>query len=289
MTNPLRKLWRAATPSSHPAPHKNVVNQPVGNELLMSDRRASKRHFYPLPAMVRYGVAASEQQVGIYNFSDQGLCFRSEVRFPVGAAVEITTTLPQHPLFNGRKVRYLAHVKRVTLERGDFIVGASIYRCETLAQPSDAAGTRAGRKTGSGNIPAEGRRTASLPATGRSDQRKTSKLKKDDGRQFSRYRCTTQAQFRTPGGPILSGEVANLSLGGCYVQTPEPYPVGASLELVMQVGRNRIYSQGRVTVVDEKQGMGVEFESNLRDCLQRLPRFVQVVSTGRRMSDPRKN
>lgn len=290
MTNPLRKLWRVATPS-HSAPQKNVATQPVGNELLMSDRRASKRHFYPLPATVRYGVAASEQQVGIYNFSDQGLCFRSEVRFPVGAAVEITTTLPQHPLFNGRKVRYLAHVKRVTLERGEFIVGASIYRCETLAQSSNAAGTRAGRKTGIATVLAEDRTTASasLRATGHSDQRKTSKPKKDDCRQFSRYRCTTQAQFRAPGGPILSGKVANLSLGGCYVQTPEPYPVGASLELVMQLGRNRIYTQGRVTAVDEKQGMGVKFEGNLRDCLQRLPRFVQVVSTGRRINDHRKN
>lgn len=119
---------------------------------------------------------------------------------------------------------------------------------------------------------------------------KVAKKGPDNGRQFSRYSCATQAQFRTPGNcAISSGEVVSLSLGGCYIQSSEPYPVGASLELVMQVGRNRIYTQGRVTAVNEKHGMGVEFESNLRDCLQRLPRFVKIVSSGGQARDSGKN
>jgi hypothetical protein len=289
MTNPLRKFWRAATPSRF-SPKQEAPAKPVGDELLRSDRRAAKRHFHPLPAKLRYGIAASEQPVGIYNFSDTGLCFRSDVRFPVGAAVEVTVTLPQLPLFDGRTVRYLAHVKRVSLERGEFIVGASIQRCETLARTSVASTSKAQQQqAGSVGTPAaeltgpSWRRTA-----GKADRRKVCNAKADDCRQFSRYRCATHAQFRVAGeGAILSGEVANLSLGGCYIQTANPSAIGASIELVLLMGRNRIYTQGRVTAVKEKQGMGVEFESNLRDCLQRLPRFVQVVSTGRRMNEGR--
>lgn len=288
MTNPFRKLWRAATPSRS-GPKQDAPAKPVGNELLLNDRRAAKRHFYPLPATLRFGVAATAQPVGIYNFSDSGLCFRSDVRFPVGAAVEITTTLPQHPLFNGCTVRYLAHVKRVTLERGEFIVGASIYRCETLSSRSEGVKTRAERKAGNDfptTVPAKTR--TSTRSAGKSDRRNAAKLKADDCRHFSRYSCSTHAQFRVPGeGSIRSGEVANLSLGGCYIHTPHPYPVGSRLELVLQMGRNRIYTQGRVTVGNDKQGMGVEFESNLRDCLQRLPRFIQVVSAGRRQNEGR--
>jgi hypothetical protein len=102
--------------------------------LLLEDRRMVKRHFYPLPATVRNGVTGAEERVGIYNFSEKGLCFRSEVRFPVGTSVEITAKLPGKPLFDGRTVRYLAQVTRVTLERGAFTVGAVINRCETVNQ-----------------------------------------------------------------------------------------------------------------------------------------------------------
>ena len=285
MTNPLRKLWRAATPS-HSTPKQHAAPQPVGNELLKNDRRAAKRHFYPLPATLRYGVAATEERVGIYNFSEKGLCFRSDVRFPMGASLEITAKLPQKPLFDGRTVRYLARVKRVTLERGQFTVGAVIERCENLSRGTDSATTSPKQHPGTDRKLKSGSPQAGTAAK----VNKAAKKEPDNGRQFSRYSCATQAQFRTPGNDaISSGEVANLSLGGCYIQSSQPCPVGASLELVMQVGRNRIYTQGRVTVVNGKHGMGVEFESNLRDCLQRLPRFIKVVSSGRKARDHGKN
>lgn len=286
MTNPLRKLWRAANPSpSSSKSRKDAAPRPVGNELLKNDRRAVKRHFYPLPATLRYGVAATAERVGIYNFSDKGLCFRSDVRFPIGASLEITAKLPQKPLFDGRTVRYLARVKRVALERGQFTVGAAIDRCENLSQAIDSTTTSPKQHPGTRQRSEMDRKLKSgSPQAGTAAKvNKAAKKEPDNGRQFSRYSCATQAQFRTPGnGAISSGEVINLSLGGCYIQSSEPCPVGASLELVMQVGRNRIYTQGRVTVVNGKNGMGVEFESSLRDCLQRLPRFIKVVSSGRK-------
>jgi hypothetical protein len=291
MTNPLRKLWRAATPS-HSTSKQHAAPRSLGNELLVNDRRAAKRHFYPLPATLRYGVAATEERVGIYNFSEKGLCFRSDVRFAIGALLEITAKLPQKPLFDGRTVRYFVRVKRVTLERGQFTVGAVIDRSENLSQAIDSATTRAGQHLGTRQRSAMDRKpkSGSLQARTAGKVNKAAKREPVNGRQFSRYSCATQAQFRTPGSAgISSGEVVNLSLGGCYVQSSEPCPVGTSLELVMQVGRNRIYAQGRVIVVNGKNGMGVEFESSLRDCLQRLPRFIKVVSSGRQARDHGKN
>jgi hypothetical protein len=76
----------------------------------------------------------------------------------------------------------------------------------------------------------------------------------------------------------MSGEVSNLSLAGCFVQTTQPCPVGASVEIVVQAGKARIYTQGRVTSVKKNQGMAVEFVGDLAQRLQRLPRFVQMVS-----------
>lgn len=291
MTNPLRKLWRAAAPS-HPGTGISEA-RPVGNELLRSDRRLAKRHFDPLPATVRYGLGASEEQVGIYNFSEKGLCFRSGVRFPIGAAVEITTTLPQKPLFGRRKVRYLAHVSRVSLQLGEFVVAAVICRCETLAEPaapraaatpeSAAGGSRASSHD---NVAPDRNAVDSIPVAIEPHVAKASGgAPSVNCRQFSRYPCASPVQFRTPDQEITSGQLTNLSLAGCYIHTPQPCRVGASLEIVVQDGSARIYTQGRVKAVQESQGMAVEFVGDLPQRLQRLPRFVQVVSASRHQNN----
>ena len=270
MTNPLRRIWRATTPSSSCRSRSSQVPA-TGNELQVKDRRVVKRHFYPLPATVRYGATGTEERVGIYNFSEKGLCFRSEMRLRAGTSVEITAKLPGKPLFDGRTVRYFAQVTRVTLERGAFSVGAVINRCETVTEGSDSPKTSPAEEVTASPAPGLAKKAADRP--------KAVKPKQRDGRQFSRYNCGTQAQFRVSDtGKIVSAELTNLSLGGCHLQTAEPCPVGTSLEIVVQVGKARIYTQGRVTALQKEQGMGVKFESNLRECLQRLPRFVQMVA-----------
>jgi hypothetical protein len=82
----------------------------------------------------------------------------------------------------------------------------------------------------------------------KSDRPRAVKPKQREGRQFSRYNCGPQAQFRvSETGKIVSAVLTNLSLGGCNLQTAESCPVGTSLEIVVQVGEARIYTQGRVT------------------------------------------
>jgi hypothetical protein len=61
--------------------------------------------------------------------------------------------------------------------------------------------------------------------------------------------------------------------------------LGASLEIVVQDGSARIYTQGRVKAVQESQGMAVEFVGDLPQRLRRLPRFVEVVSASRYQND----
>src|SRR5690348_6232270 len=135
MINPFGKLRRTAKPSKSSSKNE-LENKPTGNVLHLSERRLMKRQVHPLPATLRYGIAASETPVRIHDFSAKGLCFRGEVRLPIGAAVEITATLPQTPGFASRKVRYLAHVVRVTREPGKFVTAVLIFSCETLAQES---------------------------------------------------------------------------------------------------------------------------------------------------------
>ena len=276
MTNPFRKLWRAAAPTNSRG-KKDLEGRQAGNVLHLNERRLVKRQLHPLPATLRYGIAASQTPVRIHDFSDKGLCFRGEVRLPIGAAVEITTTLPQQPGFGGRKVRYLAHVVRVSREPGKFVTAVLIFSCETLAQENPE---KMGTESLARGKASTGTKTESRPKPAASTpRREAAKPAPQDCRHFSRYHCASQVQFRmADGGVITSGEVSNLSLNGCYVQTVQPCPVGASVEIVVQAGKARIYTQGRVKSVKDNQGMAVEFVGDLGQRLQRLPRFVQMVS-----------
>ncbi|HKW67748.1 MAG TPA: PilZ domain-containing protein [Terriglobales bacterium] len=256
-----------------------MESTPAGDVLHLGERRLAKRQLHPLPGVLRYGIAASETPVRIHDFSAKGLCFRGEVRLPIGAAVEITTNLPQTPGLAGRKVRYLAHVVRVTREPGKFVTAVLIFSCETLAQESPEtigaeppAGASSGVQ-GSKEVESRPKAVASTP------RRQAAKPEPQDYRQFSRYHCASQVQYRmADGGVVMSGEVSNLSLAGCFVQTAQPCPVGSSVEIVVQAGKARIYSQAQVKSVKENQGMAVEFVGELAERLQRLPRFVQMVS-----------
>lgn len=283
MANPLGKLWRRAA-SSSPSRKKDLDGQASGSVLHLSERRLVNRQFHPLTATLRYGLAATETPVRIHDFSDKGLCFRGKIHLPIGAAVEITATLPHNSGRGGRKVRYLAHVVRVTREPGKFVTAVLIFSCETLAQETDVA--KAGAETCAGASSEASSKTKkearSKAVVSAPRIQGPAKLTPQECRQFSRYHCASQAQFRlADGGPILSGEVTNLSLTGCYIQTPRPCPVGSGVEIVVQAGKARIYSPGRVKTVKENQGMAVEFVGDLVQRLQRLPRFVQVVSAGR--------
>lgn len=278
MTNPFRKLWRAGAPSPSRRA-KNSASRPTGNILLLDERRRLARRFQPLAATLRYGIAATEAPVRIHDLSDKGLCFRSEVRLPIGAAVEVTTALPLKS--NSRKVRYLAHVVRVSREPGKFVTAAVIFRCETLAQQADTVETDAQASPGASpqNRGHERRPSSAAAALA---QQQAAESKPEECRQFSRYSCSTRVQFRAlDAEEIGSGELMNLSLAGCYVQTCTPCPPGAAVEIVLQAGRTRIYTHGRVKAIRANQGMALEFEGNLPQRLQRLPRFVQMVSAGR--------
>jgi hypothetical protein len=275
MINPFRKLWRAAKPSN-PSSKKDLGSKRSGDVLHLGERRLIKRQFHPLPATLRYGIAASETPVRIHDFSDKGLCFRGEVRLPIGAAVELTTTLPNKPGFGGRKVRYLAHVVRVTREPGKFVTAVLIFSCETLVQESPEKIVAEPSTSAKSKLSTDAKTEARpKPAT-----ETTRRQAAPQGyRQFSRYECASQVQFRmADSGLIMSGEVSNLSLTGCYVQTDKPCPVGASVEIVVQAGRARIYSQAQVKSIKANQGMAVQFEGDLAQRLRRLPRFVQMVS-----------
>lgn len=78
-------------------------------------------------------------------------------------------------------------------------------------------------------------------------------------RRHPRYGCDGRAELRRPEATDNSGALRQISAGGCYINTPDPAPVGTHLELTLQVGQVQLRAEGTVLYSHPEKGMGVAF------------------------------
>jgi CheY-like chemotaxis protein len=64
-----------------------------------------------------------------------------------------------------------------------------------------------------------------------------------------------------PPDPVRQPDckLTDLSLGGCYMETPSPFPEGTCLLLKICVGKTQLQASGVVRVMHPSHGMGIEF------------------------------
>lgn len=106
------------------------------------------------------------------------------------------------------------------------------------------------------------------------------KSAQSDRRSYTRHRCLGTVDFRIAGNcTIMSGKLTDVSLGGCYVQALGTCLPGTLLELAIDAGKHRVHLDGRVTVADSSEGMGIEFVSGCEG-LKQLPKLIEAVRRG---------
>jgi len=94
-----------------------------------------------------------------------------------------------------------------------------------------------------------------------------------DRRQHPRYRFAALINVSdTKSGRRIETQVGDLSLQGCYVVTPDPFPLGAMTTLRITRGAVSCNAEARVVFSREKAGMGLLF-TDIR------PEDAQAVAT----------
>ena len=79
-------------------------------------------------------------------------------------------------------------------------------------------------------------------------------------RQNPRYKCEGSATFRVQGNNVRSwGTFTDLSAGGCYIELKATFPVGARIDLELELNGIRAQVTGEVQVSYPFLGMGVAF------------------------------
>lgn len=73
--------------------------------------------------------------------------------------------------------------------------------------------------------------------------------------------------------------VVNLGLGGLYIHTSEPPPVGAFIQLLFDVPAGEVRARALVQRSKVNEGMGVKFVAMQQEDRGRLAQWLNTLST----------
>jgi CheY-like chemotaxis protein len=74
--------------------------------------------------------------------------------------------------------------------------------------------------------------------------------------------------------PPVRCQLTDLSLGGCYLDIPSPFPVSTRVTLSMRASEVELRSEGVVRVMHPEKGMGVEFTQSTPEHRDLLEKFL---------------
>jgi hypothetical protein len=86
-------------------------------------------------------------------------------------------------------------------------------------------------------------------------------------RKHPRYRCQNSVEIHSDTGASFWGTVADLSLGGCYVEMPLPLQPGTQLKVGIWIGTAKVQAKAVVAHRTPGLGVGLKFlEISNQDC-----------------------
>jgi DNA-binding response OmpR family regulator len=75
--------------------------------------------------------------------------------------------------------------------------------------------------------------------------------------------------------PPVTCKLTDLSLGGCYLEMPAPFPIRTLVVISMRVGQLQVHVEGVVRVMHPELGMGVEFTQRTQEQREHVEQFIQ--------------
>jgi diguanylate cyclase (GGDEF)-like protein/putative nucleotidyltransferase with HDIG domain len=107
-------------------------------------------------------------------------------------------------------------------------------------------------------------------------------------RMFPRMKSRVTIELQTADGtaPIL-GNLIDISLGGCFVETSAILQVGKPLKLVFSIDDGKLFAEGSVLRIDPGTGVAIQFNDMSRENRERIPRILEYVQNATTFYDNR--
>jgi len=97
-------------------------------------------------------------------------------------------------------------------------------------------------------------------------------------RAHARFRCQNKVEIHVENGPSFWGTVADLSLGGCYVEMPIPLDKGTKLKLGIWIEQSKVAAEGQVAHRTPGLGIGIRFNRISDQDRDRVRLFLDQLS-----------
>jgi c-di-GMP-binding flagellar brake protein YcgR len=98
-----------------------------------------------------------------------------------------------------------------------------------------------------------------------------------DRRDYSRLKIRVPIEIEVEGGSgPIRGATADLSAGGCYIETMFPFPVGTTVDLKVQL-ENTLLVAAIVVTCDPQVGNGIRFERMLPEDREELRKYLEAL------------
>jgi hypothetical protein len=96
-----------------------------------------------------------------------------------------------------------------------------------------------------------------------------------DRREKSRHACRLGADVYRLGSSVPHRcSLSDISTGGCYVETTEPFPPASVLDIVVRTEDFKLRVRGTVQVMHPGFGMGVEFSLRTADEREQVKQLI---------------
>jgi hypothetical protein len=117
----------------------------------------------------------------------------------------------------------------------------------------------------------------------------------DDRRSHPRMKCFVAVEIRVEGSETpLWGNLANTSMGGCFIELSTSIPSGKKLEIGLWIANGKLWAKGLIldgiaTRQTSRKGLRVKFSQMEASEKQNLREFLKYVQQATRASRSEKN
>jgi diguanylate cyclase (GGDEF)-like protein len=101
-----------------------------------------------------------------------------------------------------------------------------------------------------------------------------------DQRLHTRMKCRLTIEFHPQGSPApIFGNLIDVSLGGCYVETSAILSPGSSLKLIFSIDDGTLSAEGTIARVHPGSGIAVQFKEMSRESREKMYRILEFVQS----------
>ncbi len=107
-------------------------------------------------------------------------------------------------------------------------------------------------------------------------------------RLYPRMKCRVTIELRQPGdegSSLIMGNLTDISLGGCFVETSAILPAGTPLSLVFSIDDGKVPAEGSVLRLEPGSGVAVQFSELTRGDRGKIHQVIEYVTNASKSYD----